>query len=244
MEFKYKFNTMLIPIIIAILIFSISGCDETVEKAKESSVTKTGGYDNAESSVGRFTINNTTFEVPRKYIPFNANQENGNVGAINLRYFLPNFISESDRNSDDRQEYLRNVVHVLVKECDGVKCKEISYINFKNTIKLRGDIDSGCLQGEETKLEGTNLKSYIINSTNSRKSEREIFIYGDQCNPEFYLVCGTNNSEKYPSCKRWFHYRDNILINYIFRKIHLKNYLAIENSLISKLDEYASDNME
>lgn len=232
--FRYVYLT-----IIVIILFNLVGCDEntqSIETSKSySDVPKK--KDKTEDTIGHFTINGMTFVVPRNYMPFDRNKKSGDVEAFTLRYYLPAFTNSPSENTSNENDS-NGAVHVLIKKCTGDKCKDISLIDYQTNLKLRGGITNGCVHGDGKPVVGLSLKSYIVNAGTNTKNEREILINGDTCNPDFYLVCSTANSAKYPLCQRWFYYKNNILVNYAFNKTYLANYINIEKTLISKLNEY------
>ena len=122
-----------------------------------------------------------------------------------------------------------------MRECEGGNCSNFSYIDFKVRGKYFERDNNNCLVGHEINHKDLNLTSFLNDNT---KDQKEVYVRGDRCNPDFYLFCTTKSSAQNPSCNRWFNYKDDIIVKYSYNKMYLKDYQLIHNNIIKIIDSF------
>jgi len=229
----------ILPWLVLFTIFSIlTGCEKEGEDSKLSKIVKENVTLDIRNQVGHFSINRIKFNIPRKYISFPKNLKDGNINAINLSFFLPDFSASPDSDKDIRSQSIKDSIDVLIKGCSSDNCGDMAHSDFISTLNVYGGNKSGCINGVEIYHKNLNLVSYIVRRSSGSSIGKEVFIKGDKCHPEYYLVCGLKENVPFPRCSRWYNYGQRILINYNFNKVHIEDYLNIEKKLNENIESF------
>lgn len=224
----------------ALIIFSVYARYKVAEKLDIGYGASTSG------DIVRLEIGDRVFDIPKNHIWSREDWRGGKVEAVNLRALLPDFEPYLDSNKAEFEELGWNkVITFVISHHNTAGSKTGSHSMTRQAVYDRVVYDFS-LQKKAgvTEFPGPyGLTLQVLNSTSS-DAGRELYVGYKKDGGFYWVSCGVDKPQRYPSCETYLDYSNRVYLSYRFSKKYLEEWESIDNSVfefISKFEEKHED---